>query len=189
MFEEFKKREERLEELEKLLSDPKIVSKSELYQKYAKEHSQLMRSITKYREFKRVEKEILEIENVLSSRHDPDFVELAVSELKELKRKKDIIINELQELMYAGDADSNKNIIVEIRAGTGGIEAALFAADLYRMYTRYAARKSWKTEVLSSSLSEKNGFKEVIFSDLSPLPICFFLSSIIFACCSDFSLS
>lgn len=166
IFEELSKKEKQLEKLEELLSDPKIVSKSELYQyqKYAKEHAELAGSVAKYREYKKIEKELKEIENVLSSRHDPDFVELAKSELEELKRKRDSIVRELEDLLYVEEGESDKDTIVEIRAGTGGIEAALFAVDLYRMYTKYAAKKNWKSEILSSSLSEKNGFKEVIFS-------------------------
>lgn len=164
MFEELQKKEKRLEELEKLLSDPNVVSKSELYQKYAKEHSGLAEGVSKYREYKRIEKEIKDLEGELSSRYDPDFAELASSELGELKKKRELIVKELEDFLYVESEESDKNIIVEIRAGTGGIEAALFAADLYRMYTKYAARKGWKAEMLSGSYSEKNGFKEVIFS-------------------------
>jgi peptide chain release factor 1 len=164
LFEELNNRERRLEELEKLLSDPEVVSKSALYQKYAKEHSELLKSVTKYREYQKIEKELSDIKNVLSSPHDPDFVELAESELEELKEKRGAIINELENLLYVADSDSDRGVIVEIRAGTGGVEAALFAADLYRMYAKYAATKNWKTEALSSSISERNGFKEVIFS-------------------------
>jgi peptide chain release factor 1 len=164
MFEELIKKEKRLEELEAFLSDPKVVSKSELYQKYAKEHSELLDLVTKYREYKRIEKEITDIKSVLLSRHDPDFAELAKSELDELQRRRDSIAKELEDLFCIEEPESDKNIIIEIRAGTGGIEAALFAADLYRMYIRYAAKKNWKTEILSSSLSEKSGFKEIIFS-------------------------
>lgn len=164
MFEELGKKEKRLEELEKLLSDPNVVSKGELYQKYAKEHSVLSGMVAKYREYKRVEKEIKDLEEELSSRHDPEFAELAEPELDELKKKREIFVRELEDLLYVEEPESDKNIIIEIRAGTGGIEAALFAADLYRMYTKYAARKNWKAEILSSSYSEKSGFKEVIFS-------------------------
>jgi len=164
MFEEISKKEKRLEELEGFLSDPKVVSKSELYQKYAKEHSELLDLVTKYREYKRIEKEIADIKNILLSRDGSDFVELAKSELDGLQIKRDSIIKELEDLLYVDGPESDKNIIVEIRAGTGGIEAALFAADLYRMYIKYAVKKDWKTEILSSSLSEKSGFKEIIFS-------------------------
>ncbi len=164
MFEELTKKEKRLEELEKLLSTSDIVSKSELYQKYAKEHSELAGPVAKYREYKRIEKEIVEIRGVLSQPHDPDFTKLAESELEELEEKRDSMTKELEDLVYVEDTDSDKDIIIEIRAGTGGTEAALFAAVLHRMYAKYAARKGFKVEILSSSLSEKKGFKEVVFS-------------------------
>jgi len=164
MFEELDSKEKRLEELEKLLCDPEVVSKSELYKKYAVEHAELLRTISKYREFKKVEKEIRDLRDETEHRHDPEFAELVKSELEELKTKKGNLLKELEDILYVEEPEGDKNIIVEIRAGTGGVEAALFAADLYRMYTKYAARKSWRTEILSSSYSEKDGFKEVIFS-------------------------
>jgi len=164
MFEKLKKKAERLKELEKLLSDPEVVSKSELYQKYAKEHAELAGPVAKYREYEKIEKEIADTKHVIDSHGEKDLVELAQSELEELRLKKESLRAELEEMMYMEDADSEKNIIIEIRAGTGGIEAALFAAELYRMYGKYASKKNWRTEILSSSLSEKNGFKEVIFS-------------------------
>lgn len=164
MFEELKKKEARLEELEKLLSDPNVISKSELYQKYAKEYSGVAEAVSKYREYKKIEKDIRDLEGELSLRHDPEFDELASAELDELKKKEGLIVRELEDFLYVGNEEIDRNIIVEIRAGTGGIEAALFAADLYRMYTKYAARKGWNVEILSTSYSEKNGFKEVVFS-------------------------
>ena len=164
MFEDLDKKEKRLEELERLLSSSDIISKSELYQKYAKEHSEITGLVAKYKEYKKVENEIADTKNVLSSRDDSDLTELAELELEELKKKKDALTKEFEDALYTEDADSDKNIIVEIRAGTGGIEASLFAAELYRMYARYAAKKNFKVEILSSSLSEKNGFKEVVVS-------------------------
>lgn len=164
MFEELNKKEKRLEELESFLSEEKVVSKKDLYRKYAKEHSELERVIEKYRKYKKVEREIKDLQNELLLPHDSDFIALAKSELDELRKKSDVILKELEEMLHAEDVESDKGIIMEIRAGTGGIEAALFAADLYRMYVKYAARKNWKTEILSSSISEKNGFKEIIFS-------------------------
>ncbi len=164
MFEELARKEKRREELEKLLSDPDVVSKSELYKKYAKEHAALTGIVARYREYKKIEEEIVDTRKILSLREDPDLAVLAESELEELKKKRDLMAKELEDRMYTEDPDSDKNIIIEIRAGTGGIEAALFAADLYRMYTKYAAKKDCRTEILSSSLSVRNGYKEVIFS-------------------------
>lgn len=164
MFEGLAKKEKRMQELEGLLSSSDIASKGELYRKYAKEHAELAGVVSKYRALKRIEKEIADLTHVLSGQNDPDLADLAESELKELEERKAELIRELEDLVYVEDPDSEKNIILEIRAGTGGIEAALFAAELYRMYAKYAVKKNFKTEILSSSLSEKNGFKEVIFS-------------------------
>ncbi|MBL7071198.1 MAG: peptide chain release factor 1 [Candidatus Omnitrophica bacterium] len=164
MFEELISKEKRLDELEKLLSDPDIVSKGELYRKYAKEHSVLSNTVSKYREYKKVDKELKDLHDELQARHEPEFAELAEGELEELKKQKEALTRDLEDLLFVEEPESDKNIIVEIRAGTGGVEAALFAAELYRMYTKYAAGKVWKAEILSSSYSEKDGFKEVIFS-------------------------
>lgn len=164
MFDEILKKESRLQELEGLLSDPGVIAKTELYQKYAKEHAEISELVRKYRDYRKVAKEIDDVMHVLSAKHDPEFVELAEAELSDLKNKKDALTRDLEDMMLEKDADSDKGIIMEIRAGTGGVEASLFAAELQRMYARYAAKKGWKAEILSSSMSEKNGFKEVIFS-------------------------
>lgn len=164
MFDEILKKETRLKELEALISDPDIIAKTELYQKYAKEHSETSEIVKKYHDYKKVKKEIEEVIHVLSAKHDPEFVELAEAELSDLKGKEEALTRDLEDMMSEKDPDSDKNIIMEIRAGTGGVEASLFAAELYRMYTKYAAQKGWKVEMMSSSMSEKNGFKEVVFS-------------------------
>lgn len=164
MVEEIRKKEARLKELEALISDPGVISKAEIYQKYAKERAEIFEVVSKYREFQKLTKEIEDVKHVLSAKHDPEFTELAEAELSELDSRKESLTRELEDMVYAKDPDSGKDIIVEIRAGTGGIEASLFAAELYRMYAKYAAKRGWKTEMLSGSMSEKNGFKEVIFS-------------------------
>lgn len=164
MFEEIKKKETRLKEIEAFISDPEIISKTESYQRYAKEHADISEIIDKYKEYQRVNKEIEGVRHVLSEKHDPEFMELAESELGELMNQRNFLLRELEDMIYAKDPDSDKNIIIEIRAGTGGMEASLFAAELYRMYIKYAVKKGWKAELLSSSISEKGGFKEVIFS-------------------------
>jgi len=153
-----------MRELDELLSRPDTASKGELFRKYAKERAELAAPVAKYRQYLRIEKEIEGAEHVFSSKDDSELAALASSELEELKKKKAAVMKELEDIVYTDDPDSGKDTIIEIRAGTGGIEAALFAAELYRMYVKYAAGKGWKTEILSSSLSEKNGFKEVIFS-------------------------
>jgi len=161
---ELEEKEKRVHELESLLSDPEVVSKTELFRQYAREHAQLSKAVNKFRKYRRIKEEMRSIETELASDEDAELKELASSELVSLRADISSLTRELEDFIYVEDPEAERNIIMEIRAGTGGIEAALFAAELYRMYTKYAVRKNWKAEVLSSSLSEKNGFKEVIFS-------------------------
>lgn len=164
MFEELGKKKERLEEIQRLLSDPKVIANSALYQKYAKEMSSLKETVEKYKAYLKIEEGIRESEAILESKDQHgDLISLAKEELKSLGEKKEILQNELISLMTE-DPCKDRDVIVEIRAGTGGLEASLFAADLFRMYSKFAARKGWKIEMLSSSVTEKGGFKEAVFS-------------------------
>jgi peptide chain release factor 1 len=157
----------RFEELQGLVADPKVISNPREYQKCAKELASLQKAVSKYKIYKKVTDEISSLEKIFGEKHhEREFVELAKEELTVLKEKKTSLEAELNELLTEKEADVAKNIIMEIRQGTGGVEAALFAQDLFRMYSKYAARKGWKTEVISTSLTEKAGFKEVIFSVL-----------------------
>ncbi len=163
----FKKLDEilkRYKELQRLTTDPEVVQKSALYQRYAKEMSQLKGLAAKYEAYLKLKKEIDSLKEDLSKPHDKEFIELAEQEIKILTEKAELLDRELENEMFERGSGSDKNIIMEIRAGTGGIEAALFAADLYRMYTKYAAKKGWAIERLSSSTTEKGGIKEIIFS-------------------------
>lgn len=165
MFENLKETEKRYQELERLIADPKVISDSNQYQKHAKELSRLSEIVRTYREFSKVSEEIAELEYMLSSKnHDKEFLELAKSELSELNSKKTQLAEKLEELQEEKDEDYGKDTIVEIRAGTGGQEASLFAADLYRMYSKYAARNNLQVEVLSGHPTDAGGFKEIIFS-------------------------
>ncbi|MFH1847854.1 MAG: peptide chain release factor 1 [Candidatus Omnitrophota bacterium] len=167
MFKDIDKKKARFEELQGLVSDPKVLSDPNLYRKYAKELAELTRIINLHRDYEKLVSEIRQMETVLEKRHDheDDYVELAASELDELRAKKAGLEKHIEEMILdAQDTLKDKNIIVEIRAGTGGLEAGLFAADLFRMYSKYASKKGWKLELLSSNVSEKGGFKEVIFS-------------------------
>ncbi|MEZ0536308.1 peptide chain release factor 1 [Caldicellulosiruptoraceae bacterium PP1] len=149
--------------LEKKISDPEIISNNTEWQKLVKEHSSLTPIVEKYREYKKVHDTIKEAEELLRTKIDSEFEELVIAELNEAKDRIVEIEHELKILLLPKDPNDEKNVIVEIRAGAGGEEAALFAAELFRMYTRYAERRGWKYEVLSTSESDLEGLKEVIF--------------------------
>ncbi|MHB8174266.1 MAG: peptide chain release factor 1, partial [Nitrospirota bacterium] len=119
--------------------------------------------VEKYREYQDVEKAILEAEEIINDKKtDPDFKELAQAELEDLKEKKAVLEQELKLLLVPKDPNDEKNIFLEIRAGTGGDEAALFGADLFRMYSKYAEKRRWKVEVMSSNTTGGGGIKEII---------------------------
>ena len=164
MFEALETRLKRYEELERLIADPKVIADTSAYQRFTKELASLKRIVGKYKEYKKADEDIRELEELLKKKaQEADFVELAKEELSELKKKKAESEKAIEELLLEDDPDADKNIIIEIRAGTGGLEASLFAADLYRMYSKYAGRQGWKVEMLSSSPSEAGGFKEAGF--------------------------
>ncbi|MDD5432134.1 MAG: peptide chain release factor 1 [Candidatus Omnitrophica bacterium] len=164
MFEQLKKFESRYEELEKILADYEVISDKEQYNRYAKELSDLKEPVFLYREHLKLSKEALDLENVLKEKHDKEFVELAEKELQDIKAKKNDLEAKLTALLKGEDKDVNRDFMMEIRQGTGGDEAGLFAADLYRMYTLYAASKGWLVESMALSPTEAGGFKEVVFS-------------------------
>ncbi len=153
--------EKRFLELEKLLSSPEVIANQEKFQAYSKEFSALKEVVEKYRHFKKIAKEVKDSKSMLK---DADMKELAENELKTLEPEKAKLEKELEIMLLPKDPFDEKNIIVEIRAGTGGDEAALFAGELFRMYTRFAERNQFKTELLSSNPTGLGGFKEVIFS-------------------------
>ena len=152
-------------ELTKLMSDSQVISNRPQYQKYAKEYTDIKDIIRDYNRYKEILDDISKNREILSSpAEDKDFLELVESEISDLEAKKGEIENELRVLLDPEARDWNKDIIMEIRGGAGGDEASLFAEDLFRMYNKYAERKGWKTEVLSSHLRESGGFREVIFA-------------------------
>ena len=160
--EELKKRHA---ELEHLLSDHAVVADSAQCAKYARELSEITPAVKKYAQLKDIEKQTLELKHLLSDKsHAKDFLELAAAEFEDLKKKSAQLSAELEEMLKAPDPDLNRLCMVEIRAGTGGQEAGLFAADLYRMYTKYAAAKGWGVELMSISPTDLGGIKEVVFS-------------------------
>ena len=164
MFKELEELEKKYEELNKKLSDQKIIVNQSKFQECAKMHSDISKTVLKYKEYKGTIKEIEENSKLFLEEKDGEFKNLINEELEKLKEKKLNLEIELKELMFPKDPHDKKNCIVEIRAGAGGNEAALFAGDLFRMYSRFAENNGWKTEVMSSNPTGIGGFKEIIFS-------------------------
>jgi len=163
MIEKLREIIQRHEQLARRLADPEVVSDPKTYAALAKEHSDLGEVATRGRTYVKLSEQLDEDEDILLG-DDTELKALVSDEIQDLKEQLAALEEELKILMLPGDPDDNKNTIVEIRGGTGGEEAALFAADLFRMYTRYAERKGWAAETLSTSEAESGGFKEVIFS-------------------------
>ncbi len=153
--------EDRYIKLEQLLSDPAVMGDQLKYQKYLKEHGELNKIVTAFREHKDVLQEIDEAKELLND-SEPEIREMAGEELSSLEERQDILTADLKMLLMPKDPRDEKNVILEIRAGTGGEEAGLFAADLFRMYSRYAESKNWSVEIIDSSVSSAGGFKEVV---------------------------
>ncbi|MBI5524408.1 MAG: peptide chain release factor 1 [Desulfarculus sp.] len=153
--------ETRYQELEDRLADPKVLADNEAYQKVAKDHADLRQLVDTFREHRRLEAELAE-NRELAKDPDPEMAEMAKAEVEAACTRLPQLEHELQLLLLPKDPNDDKNVLLEIRAGTGGEEAALFAAELLRMYLRYAELKRWKTEIMSSSESANGGFKEVI---------------------------
>lgn len=151
------------EELTQKLSDPKVVSNSILLQKLAKEQKELSPIIKKIERLEKISKHLKDNEHIISEGKETEFVEMAQSELPHLKKEEERLKKELQIALLPKDSNDSKNVIMEIRAGTGGDEASLFASDLFKMYSQYAQSKKWPVEILSSSKQEVGGFKEIIF--------------------------
>jgi len=155
--------EKRFAELTDMLSDPATIADKKRYRELSKEHSDLSESIEKSAVFRKLIKQISENKELAES-DDEELAELAKTELEELEQTLEQITGELELLFIPKDPDDEKNAIIEIRAGTGGEEAALFAADLYRMYSRYIDSKGWKVDVMNTNYTGIGGLKEIIFS-------------------------
>ena len=155
----------RYDQLQAMMVDPAVISDRVNYQKYAKELSGLNGLVKKYLEYQKICKHIVEVEAMLKEPgHDKEMIFMANEELAGLKQQKESLEKVLEDELLDDDPDSSKDVIMEIRAGTGGVEASLFAAEMYRMYSRYAANKGWAYELMSASINEAGGFKEVVFS-------------------------
>jgi len=164
MYQKLDSIEKRFEELNNLMSGSSVKYNQEDFHRYAKEHSEISKIVNKYRELKHVLSQIDDDEKLLRDEEDSDLKELAELELKELKEKQNQLEHELKILLTPIDSEDKKNVILEIRAGTGGEEAALFALDLFRMYSKYCEKQGFKMEVLSGHIRGVGGFKEVILS-------------------------
>jgi peptide chain release factor 1 len=164
MIEKLEAVENKYIELTKRIADPKIIARQEEWRELTKEHSSLQEIVTSFREYKKTLKEIDENSELLKeTSDDSEMEELIKSELELLEDKKSNIQEQLKILLLPKDPNDERNVIMEIRAGTGGEEAALFAGDLFRMYSRYAEKQGWKAEIIDSNPTELGGFKEVIF--------------------------
>ncbi|MGD8471482.1 MAG: peptide chain release factor 1 [Desulfobacteraceae bacterium] len=161
MFEKLKGVEERFLAIEKQLSEPEIVQDRELYQKLILEHAELNKIVSVFKEYKQILQSVEESTELLQD-SDPEIKNLAREELTDLNQHKDRLEDKLRQLLLPKDPNDDKNVIVEIRAGTGGEEAALFAGDLFRMYTRYAENRKWQVEVMAQHLTGVGGLKEII---------------------------
>ncbi len=161
MFGKIKEIEDRYVDLEFSLSRPEVTRDQKTYQKLAKEHSTLIPIVTAFREYRSVQNQIEENRAFLND-SEPDMRKLAREEIESLTSALEDIEQELMIMLTPKDPNDEKNILLEIRAGTGGEEAALFAADLFRMYSRYAESRGWKMEILSQSMTGIGGFKEII---------------------------
>ncbi|MFW6082943.1 MAG: peptide chain release factor 1 [Chloroflexota bacterium] len=155
--------EERYKELAHMMADPQIAQDHQRVAELAKERSDLEDVVTVYREFKATTEELQDTAELLNDDIGPELRELAEVEIEDLEEREAELRQELQRLLLPKDPRDDKDVIVEIRAGAGGDEAGLFAADLYRMYTRYAEQQGWKTEILSSHSTGIGGFKEIVF--------------------------
>lgn len=156
---------ERYQELEKLLSDPEVIADASRYTAYIKEHGSLSKMVGKYAQLTETLTRKKEAEGFLAQEgEDKELAKMAMDELGLLGKQEESLFDEIKGLFVTDDKISGKNVIAEIRAGTGGDEAAIFAADLFRMYTKYAENQGWKVELFDSSETDLGGFREVTFS-------------------------
>lgn len=161
MFDKLKGVENRFIEVERLLSDSNVMNDREAYQRYAREHADLNKIISVYRAYKKAEKEVQESKDLLVD-GDAEIKELARDEIERLTGEMDELEDALRMLLMPRDPNDEKNVLIEIRAGTGGEEAGLFAGDLYRMYSRYAENMGWKVEIMNLHATGVGGIKEII---------------------------
>ncbi|AIK40110.1 MULTISPECIES: peptide chain release factor 1 [Bacillus] len=155
--------ENRYEKLNELLSDPEVISDSNKLREYSKEQSDMQETVEVYREYKDVRAQLRDAKAMLEEKLDADMREMVKEEVSELEGQEKELSERLKILLVPKDPNDDKNVIVEVRGAAGGDEAALFAGDLYRMYSRYAEVQGWKTEIIEASYTELGGYKEIIF--------------------------
>ncbi|MDD2497191.1 MAG: peptide chain release factor 1 [Desulfitobacteriaceae bacterium] len=163
MFDKLQALEDRYEELSQKVSDPEVIADQNEWKKLVKAHADMEDVVHIFREYKKAQEEFEEAQQMLKETLDDDFRELVEIEIEELKEKLEEMNGELKILLLPKDPNDEKNVIVEIRAGTGGDEAGLFAGDLFKMYSRYAEKRGWRLEMLDAHFTDLGGFKEVIF--------------------------
>ncbi len=156
--------EERYEELSKKISDPEVIADQNRWRKLCKESSDILPIVEKYREYKTASDSIIEAKEMLEENSDKEFEQMLLSEIEDNKNKISLIEEELKILLLPKDPNDEKNVIVEIRGGTGGEEAALFANSLFRMYSMYAENRNWKIDIMNSNPTELGGYKEITFT-------------------------
>jgi peptide chain release factor 1 len=162
MFEKLEKVERRYETLSHLLGQPELITKQDEFQRAAKECAELGKVVDLYRRLKKLEEEIKESEHLLADEEDEEMKRLAKEELNRLTHEKEKVEAELKTALLPKDPNDQKNILLEIRAGTGGEEAGLFAGDLFRMYSKFAEKQGWRMEILNRHYTGVGGFKEII---------------------------
>ena len=155
---------ERYEKLTELVSDPAVLARMDEWRKYTKERADMEETVEKFKEYKKIEQDKLGAEELYKVETDPVMKEMLEEEIYDCKRRMEGVIDELKILLIPKDPNDDKNVILEIRAGAGGEEAALFAYELYRMYVKYAERNRWRAEEIDSNTTELGGIKEVTFS-------------------------
>lgn len=163
MLERLEALEKRYNQLNDLLSDPEVINDSNKLREYSKEQADLSEAVTHYRTYKETVEQLEGANTMLREESDQEMLDLIKMEISELEEKKEELEETLKVLLLPKDPNDEKNVIVEIRAAAGGDEAALFAGDLHRMYTRYAESQGWKTEIIEATMTGVGGFKEVIF--------------------------
>jgi peptide chain release factor 1 len=162
LFEKLDQIESRYDEMTRQLSSSEVLSDSARYQKLAKTHSEMGEIVAKYREWKEIEKGLQGAKQLLLEVDDPEIKQMAHDEERALESRRETVERQLKVLLIPKDPNDEKNVILEIRAGTGGDEASLFAGELFRMYSRYAETQGWRVEILESSPSSIGGMKEVV---------------------------
>jgi len=163
MLEKLQSLEDKYNDLTELLSKPEVINDQSKFQKYAKAHAELNLIVSTFIEYKKVLQQAEEARQMLSENNDEEFKQMLLEEIEDLQNKKISLEHQLKVLLLPKDPNDEKSVIMEIRAGTGGEEAALFAQDLFRMYSRYAEINGWKIDIMDSNYTDIGGIKEIIF--------------------------